>query len=112
MTSKYLKMLRDTKGQYLSKPFYSKCAQNQKPTFGDSTSVRDSQCRTKASQRKMVNVARSLVWMPSFDLEHRWAPDGLPQLQFDPLKIAYHLYSIEKRPKKGKVNEDPYLIDS
>ena len=38
MTSKCLKMLWDTKGQYLSKPFYSKCAQNQKPTFGDSTS--------------------------------------------------------------------------
>ena len=31
-------MLWDTKGQFLSKPFYSKCAQNQKLTFGDSTS--------------------------------------------------------------------------
>ena len=31
-------MLWDTKGQYLSKPFYSKCAQNQKPTFGNTTS--------------------------------------------------------------------------
>ena len=34
-------------------------------------------------------------------------PNGLPQLQFYPLKIAYHLHSIEKRPQKGKVNEDP-----
>ena len=38
MTSKCLKMLWATKGQYLSKPFYSKCARNQKLTFGDTTS--------------------------------------------------------------------------
>ena len=39
MTSKCLKMLWATKGQYLSKPFYSKCARNQKLTFGDTTSA-------------------------------------------------------------------------
>ena len=47
-------MLWDTKCQYLSKPFYSKCAQNQKLTFGDSTSDRQKVKNTVGIKRKFL----------------------------------------------------------
>ena len=52
-----LKMPWDTLGQYLSKPFYSKGAQNQKPTFGDSTSAVWS-----AGQSNYWPLGRNIFW--------------------------------------------------